>query len=221
MATGDKDDFLNRLQVVLPPWFGDTTIDPIIKGVLEGYAELGSIIYSQYAYSQDQTRIRTATDMFLDLISQDYFGVMLPRGTGEADPQYLQRILNNLLSEKATRRGMRNVIYNITGREPRIIEPRRPYDCGAYSVACAGYGVAGAWGSNEIPFNGFIDVYRANTSTVPGVTGYTDSIGGYGVGYCAYASLDEMSNQVLDASIYAAINDTKVEGTQVWVRLNN
>jgi hypothetical protein len=221
MAIGDRDDILNRLLAVIPPWFGDSNTREIILGLLTGYAELGSEIYNQYLYAKDQTRIRTATDMFLDLFSQDYFGVMLPRGDGESDTQYRQRILDNLLREKATRRGMNNAIINITGRTPRIIEPRRPYDCGGYSTACAGYSVGGAYGSVLTPYQAFIDVYRPNLSTVPGVTGYNDTVGGYGHGYIAYSGLDQLNNQVFDNAILQTINDTKVYGTKVWVRLNN
>ncbi len=221
MATGDQNDFLNRLLAVVPPWYGDPTTDPILMGLLTGYAELGSVIYQQYAYSKLQTRIKTATDIFNDLISADFFGVNLPRGLGEADPQFKQRILNNMFGPVPTRQGMYNVIYNLTGRVPRIIEPWRPLDCGAYSTACAGYGVAGAWGSTLVPYQAFIDVYRANVSTVPGVTGYTDPIGGYGVGYIAYCNVEQMNDQVIDAQILTTINATKVYGTVVWVRLNN
>lgn len=221
MATGDKQDFLNRLIAIMPPWYGDPTTDPILSGLLTGYAELGAIIYSQYAYSANQTRIKTASDIFLDLISADFFGVQLPRGNGEADIQYRQRLLNNLLSIKGTRQGMYNAILNLTGRIPKIIEPWRPADCGAYNTAYCGYGVAGAWGSTQVPYQAFIDVYRANISTVPGVTGYTDPAGGYGVGYIAYTSTEQMNDQVVDSQIFTTINNTKCFGTIVWVRLNN
>src|SRR5690348_16052335 len=110
MATGDQADLLSRLNAVLPPWFG-SDITPILTGLLNAYAWAGSQIYSESAYVQLQMRISTATDINLDQIATDFFGVTgLPRDTNEGDISYRNRILANLLLERATRRGMIKVL---------------------------------------------------------------------------------------------------------------
>ena len=229
MSTGDINDLITRLKAIIPPWFSDDS-NPILDGLLNAYANVGSAMYAQYSNAVLQTRIKTATGQFLDLISQDFFGltppISLPRGSGESDLSYVKRILDNLLNEKATRRGITNVLTNLTGRAPRLFEMRRPGDTGGYSSGGAGYCVAGGWGNPLCPFQGLVDAYRPIAPGIPGINGYNGGASGYSSlvtpqGYSAYASLSEAVNPVTDQQIYDAVNATKVFGTTVWVRISN
>jgi hypothetical protein len=224
MATGDVNDFINRLNAILPPWFGNGTT-PILEGVFTGYATMGSTLYSQYAFSILQTRIKTATGNFLDLISADFFGISLPRGAGETDASFRNRILANLLIEKATRRGMQLALFNLTGNQPRLFEPRRPADTGGYSgigspYGGVGYGVAGGWGNQKCPYQGLIDITLPLGAGIPGVDGYNSGAGGWSTAsYFAYISLSNAVNPVTDQDVYNTVNAVKVYGTRCWVRI--
>src|SRR5580698_3442021 len=155
MATGDANDMLGRIKSLLPArWFPDST--PVLDALLSGAAWALSLIYGLIQYAQLQTRIATATDGFLDLISFDFFGTNLPRRAQEADTPFRARILATLLREKVTRNGMIAALVNLTGRTPFIFEPARPADTGAYSVSTSGYGVAGGYGSLMLPAQFFI-----------------------------------------------------------------
>jgi hypothetical protein len=225
MAKGDENDFIARLTALLPPWFGNNGA-PIFEGILAGYAKLGQIVYTQYAYAKLQTRIKTATGDFLDLISADFFGSSLPRNINENDASFLARILANLLSEKATRNGMQKALFNLTGRQPRLFEPRRPADMGGYSGAGSpyggvGYGVAGGWGNPLCPLQALIDAYLPLGTGIPGVDGYNSGAGGWSTpSYFAYISLTQTTNPVTDQNIYDKVNAVKVYGTRCWVRIS-
>lgn len=230
MATGDVNDFINRISALLPPWFGDLSNDTTLKALITGYAEMASTMYSQYSNAVLQTRIKTATGSFLDLISQDFFGttppLFLPRGPGESDASYSKRIIANILSEKATRKGLINALTNLTGRTPKLFEMERPADTGGYSAGGAGYSVAGGWGNPLLPYQGLIDAYRPIAPGIPGINGYGYGASGYSSlsqanGYSSYASLNQATNPVSDQQIYDTVNATKVYGTVVWVRISN
>ena len=66
MSIGDQADVFARLKSTLPRWFSDST--PIVDAVFQGLAWAGSFVYSLYAYAKLQTRIKTATDGWLDII---------------------------------------------------------------------------------------------------------------------------------------------------------
>src|ERR1700722_7829173 len=132
MATGDQNDMLARIKALLPNgWFRGLT--PVLDALLSGYAWSLSFIYQLIQYAQLQTRIATATDGFLDLISFDFFGNTLLRRQQEQDNPFRARILATLLREKATRKGMNDALVNLTGRTPIIFEPSRPADTGGWN----------------------------------------------------------------------------------------
>ena len=195
MATGDVADIFGRLKRYLPKrWFGSPTDStPILDAILNGIATVLSAIYSFYAYAKLQTRIATATGGFLDLISYDYFGDELPRNSGESDMSYRARIMANLLRSAATRVAISAAVNAVTSTPPTIVEPWRPYDCGAYGAPNSGYGVAGYYGSLQCPAQAFI------TASFP--NGNPDD--------------------VTLAQIGDAITTVKAEGTKMWVRIDN
>ena len=180
-------------------WFGSAT--PVLDAVLSGIAAALAGVYTLAAYARLQTRISTATDGFLDLISQDFFGGTLPRRMRESDAAFRARILAELLAEKGTRRGMIRALTALTGRAPIIFEPARPADTGGYNVGGCGYGVAGGYGSTRLPTQAFVIAYRPLGQGIPNLGGYGSSpwAGTASGGQLAYASLSQVQGAVTDS----------------------
>lgn len=192
MATGDSNDILQRLKATVPRWFSDTT--PILDAVLTGWATTWTFVYSLYSYAKLQTRLLTATDGWLDLISGDYFGNAVQRKPAQTDASYRVTIQANLLRERATRKGLIAMLTAITGRVPVVIELTLPADTGAYRYLY-GYGAAGAYGSISLPYQCFVKVYRPLLASPQ-----------YGL---------------LDADIYAAIDAIRPVDSTVWTQILN
>ena len=227
MATGDNQDIQARIRAQLPPWFGNGShpiVDALIAGMAAGLANL----YALYAYAVQQCRIKTATGGWLDMIAADFFGIGLLRNANESDVPFRTRILAALLREKATRAAMYATLLALTGRAPRIIEPMRPADTGAYSQPNSGYSTAGGYGSMLVPYQAFIEVFRPNGSGIPIVGGYglanygatNGGPGGYGMAALKYADITDIQWAVTDAQILAAIESVRPAGTEAWVAIS-
>lgn len=236
---GDQADLFKRIKGVIPPWFSG--VDPYLDSLIQGLAYTGSFVYSLYAYAKLQTRIKSATDGWLDMISADFFGSALPRKDNQSDTSFRNRIIVNLFRERATRNGIVRVLQDLTGRTPKIFEPLNIADTGAYSAPSSGYGLAGGYGSLLLAFQGFVTAFRPIGTGVPNVAGYgarlagtgypfgggfipepaTPAPGGYGAGQIEYASLSMMLQVVTDAEIYDAIDSVHPEGTIVWTNIQS
>lgn len=218
MATGDQDDILLRLKSTLPRWFGDSPT--IFDALLQGLAWAGSFVHSLISYAKLQTRIKTATDGWLDMIAADFFGSALLRAANQSDASFRARIIINLIRERATRAGLIKVLQDLTGRTPTIFEPQRPADTGAYSAPNSGYSMAGGYGSLLLPYQAFVTAFRPTGSGIPNVSGYGISSGGYGIASRAsLASMTMIQGAVTDADIYAAIDSVKPAGVTLWTRI--
>jgi len=226
-SVGSKEDVYNRLVTQLVDWFG--TDHAVLDAVLQAYVTTGVLNYSQLVYDNLQMRLQTATEDNLDLIAEDYFGLNgLPRRPGESDDSYRNRISANLLQERATRRGMDNALYILTGYHPIIFEPWRPLDCGGYNVDNSpytiGYGTHGAYGSGSYAYQCFINVFVSAYQGMASRSGYNSYYFGYNatgspaIGWYGGSYLD--STVVSDQDIYQTINLTKVEGTICWVAIH-
>lgn len=134
MSTGDSNDVFSRLKSALPQrWFGSTSDSmPVVDSVIAGVATALSFIYSLYSYAVLQTRIRTATDGYLDLIAADFFGTSIQRKANQTDASFRATIIANMFRERATRHAIVKVLQDLTGRTPKIVEPKRPADTGTY-----------------------------------------------------------------------------------------
>jgi hypothetical protein len=217
--TGDTADMLARLASLLPlRWFPDTT--PILSALLTGLADGWAWLYAMLQYAKLQTRIATATDTFLDLVSQDCFGPALPRRFGESDASFRARIQSALLRPCATRTALVGVLTDLTGRTPVVFEPARPADTGAYGIAL-GYGVAGGWGSLALPYQSFVTAFRPLDAGVPLVAGWGSGAGGWGMGAIEYASAAMIDAQVSDSDIQNAIAATLPVATIAWTRISD
>jgi hypothetical protein len=218
MATGDQNDMAARIKAVLPPWFGAPS--PILDALLAGIGAIWAFVYSLLAYVTLQTRIATATGIFLDMISLDFFGDDLPRNPGETDTAFRARIDQNILSPRATRAALSQAVLDLTGLAPVIFEPTRPADTGSYNQGGAGYGVAGGWGDLDLPFQCFVTAYRPRENGIANVAGWNGG-GGYGVGPIEYADLTLASLGISDADIDAAIAAVMPAASIAWTRISN
>lgn len=217
--TGDQDDFFARLKNLLPVgWFGDES--PIVDALARGMASVLAWAYSFYLYAQAQTRIKTASGGWLDMVALDFFGTGMTRRPMQSDGSYRNRIIINLFRERGTRHAISQVLYDLTGRWPIIVEPQRPADTGAYGVAC-GYGAAGAYGSMLMPYQALVTAFRPAGSGFPYLSGYAAPAGGYGhASRACYASLRD-AVAVLDSDLIAAIEAVKPIGTTIWVGISS
>ncbi|MEB5837011.1 hypothetical protein MXF26_12180 [Pantoea dispersa] len=218
MATGDQSDFVSRLKALMPArWFDDS--NPILDAVLNGLAQALAWAYSLYLFAALQTRILTSTGGWLDLTAYDFFGDKVKREAGQSDADFLNVIRTNMFRERGTRQSIINVLTDLTGIAPDIVEPTRPLDTGSYGGPMIGYGVAGAYGSMMMPYQAFVTAYRPFGVGIPYVAGYRSTPSGYSQAsrgeYAPAANLASLT----DAQIYAAIASVKMEGTAVWVRI--
>lgn len=217
MATGDQNDIFKRLKANLVPWFGQDT--PNTDALLQGIAKTDSTIYSLIADSSLQCRIKTATGDALDLISLDYFAGNLPRHPQENDASFRNRILANLVQERATRKGMITVLTNLTGRTPLVIEGFNGYGIGAYDQTLyydVGYG-SGGWLE---PYTAIIYAYRPQPKGFETIGAY--DVSGFGYDFYfnnAYVSLSDEIVFVSDQDIINAIEATKPYGTYMYVTI--
>ena len=216
---------LVRLRTVLPArWFPDDT--PVLDGLLSGLAAGWSWAYQQLQYVKAQTRIATATGIWLDIVALDFFGHRLVRRAGQSDTAFRNRIQRELFRERGTRAAIISVLQDLTGRPPFVFEPARSTDTGGYaSMIGAGGGVAygsvGGWGSLMLPFQCFVTAYRPLDSGIATVCGWGGPAGGYGQGTIEYASLEMVQGQVTDTDIYAAVADVLPVATIGWTRITN
>jgi hypothetical protein len=217
--TGDAGDMLARLKMVLPAgWFGDST--PILDGLLSGLAQAWSGLYAGLQQVVGQTRMATASGIFLDMASADYLGGRLPRRAGEADAAYRDRLLGNLITQGATRAGLVAALTNLTQRAPAIFEPLNATDTGGYNVNL-GYNLAGGYGSRHLPFQFFVTAYRPNDTPVSNAGGYRSGPGGYGAAPMIYADAAELSGAISDAEIYSTAAAVLPTSTIAWMNISN
>lgn len=218
MSVGDQTDMFGRLKSLLPVgWFGDS--NPVLDALIWGYAEAVSWGYTLYLYAKAQTRIKTATDSWLDLIALDFFGSSLIRYSAQSDTSYLNRILINIFRERTTRHGMDQVLFDLTGRRAVIIEPARPQDVGGLGINFY-LGGPGLLGSVVSPYQAFVTVYRPLGMDAGNWPGLHTNVFGLGQTSGLIPST-QLSPQVTDADIVAAIEATKPIATTVWYRITS
>ena len=223
--TGDQRDMATRLRAVLPThWFPDSA--PVLDGLLSGLAVAWSSIYNLLQYVKAQTRIGTASDIWLDVIALDFFGTRIPRWVNEGDDAFRARIKREIFRERGTRAALTTALQDLTGRSPVVFEPARTSDTGGYTTLSGSgggiaYGAAGGWGSLNLPFQCFITAYRPASSGIATVNGWGNGAGGYGVGALEYADLDMIQGQVTHAAIYTAIAEVMPVAAIGWTSITN
>lgn len=212
--TGDPADILSRLKTALPTrWFPDFT--PVLDAVLSGLAVVWSSLYVLLDVVRQQSRVMTTDGAFLDMASKDFFAARLPRRPTEPDASFRLRVLQALRRNHATRDALVTVLQDLTGQTPVVFEASRPADTGAYTTGSLGYGVAGAWGSLNLPFQVFVTASRSKSNGIATIAGYGTA------GPLAYSSLSEVGGQVTDSDIYAAIVSVMPTASIAWTRIIN
>lgn len=226
MASGDQPDMLARLKAVLPSsWF--PVIAPVKEALLSGIGWMQAQNFALLAYVKQQSRVSTATDVFLDIAARDYTGTDVTRRLQESDASFRARLLAALLPTAATRAALLMRLTTLTGTAPHLFEPTQPMDTGAYGYGGLGYNTAGGYGSLALPFQAFVSVKRPVSQGVPYLAGYNGNAstpvyapGGYGVGLLAYSDLDQAFDGVTDADIYQAIATTQAAGVTAWTQIH-
>jgi len=71
---GQITDIVNRLIAASPPWVASPQSSPVFNAVLTATSDAFNFIYQYLQFANLQTRIKTATGGWLDLIAWDYFG---------------------------------------------------------------------------------------------------------------------------------------------------
>lgn len=170
---GTAADITARLRSTLPTgWFPvsaappASTVTPVLDGLLAGLAQAWSFCFGLLGTVVAQARLSTASGSFLDMMSVDFFGSILPRRTGELDRNFRERIRSNLISRRGTRQDVVQAIVGLTSSPPFICEPTRAADCGGYAGAGQpgigggmGYGVPGlGYGSASMAFQYLLNV---------------------------------------------------------------
>jgi hypothetical protein len=222
--TGDRQDMLARLKAALPVgWFPDTT--PVLDMVLQGLAWSWSWSYGVLDYVRRQTRLATATDVWLDIAARDFFGIRIVR-RGQGDAAFRAEIRREVLRERGTRAAVVAVLTDTTGRQPTVFEPARTADTGAWGGATGhvtglASGAVGGWGSLALPYQAFVTAYRPSGSGIANVAGWSASAGGYGVGAIEYGALAMTQAPVMDADIYAAVASVMPVAAIAWTRISN
>ena len=209
---------LDRLKALLPAqWFQDAT--PVLDTVLSGVGKGLSDVYDLTVYAKLQTRISTATDLFLDLIAFDFFGGTLPRRTGESDPAFRTRIQTQLLLERGTRKGLRIALETLTGRTPMIFEPRNTADAGGYNRRSF-YNGGSRFGA-ILPFQVFVIAYRPVAQLGGKFSAFNTAPAAFNSKKASYGNLAQSTAAVTDQDILNLIDAVKPVGTIVWVQIQS
>lgn len=153
MATGDVADLEFRLRANAPPWFPNQGSAPVVDGVLTGIATLLSYVYQFIQYARAQSRIRTSSGGWIDLIAWDYFGARFTRLPGEGDAAFLARLIPELVRRRVTAAAIQQALVQLTGFPVRIVEPEQLTDVGFWKMR----------GSQPTP----ISFYRVDTAPNP------------------------------------------------------
>ena len=214
---GDQADFQQRLRSLIPKSWFPSGNSPNFDATLQGSAWALSSVYAQITYAALQTRIKTATDGWLDIISGDFFGTSLPRLLNESDGPFRARIFANLFVKGPRRGDMANVLTLITGRAPLIFEPSNTSDSGGWdSRLYWDIGTGSGWG-DPMPYQCLITAYRPIGSAVDlgEWDAYTFSWDSFG------AWSDTPITSITDVAIIAAVESTKPIATVCWLRIAN
>lgn len=216
MATGDAGDVHRRIRAVLPPWFPSIGNAPILGAILKGLSTNFAWVYSLYAYARSQTRIKTGSGPFLDLISWDYLGTTFTRRGSESDPSFQSRILAFLLLPRNTVAGITAMLLALTGRSPAIIEPA--IGTGGWDQTPAfAFDDAGCWSGTSLT----ITAFRPPGQGIPLVDGFDGSVGGFDVGAFEWSDISQVTGAVTDAEITMRVRQWVAAGVNYTLQISS
>lgn len=196
----------------LPNWFG--LQHPNLDALLAAFVAIMDIYYAQYQYVILQERIHTATDVNLDLISQDYLGNELPRKQNENDTSYRNRILSTVLRPKATRSAMYNMLLQVTGYPPLIYEGWNALDGMSLNTPTrCGLNINDSLGSGMQPYTCIIIVFLPSFQGMGNFPCLNEpTVAGLNINWWLGSSTF-LTSVITESDIFQLIEITKVYGT--------
>ena len=219
--TGDQPDFAIRLARVLPRhWFADD--DPVLGSILAGLGAQWADVWGQVQFVRAQTRIATSSGAWLDQVAAERLPGFLRR-LNEPDAAWAARISAELVRPRNTRSAVVQVLRDLTGHTPVVINPASPDDCGAWDTGTFAYDVAGCWGDLNLPFQSFVTVKRGTATPI--VVTSSNPPSGWDTGVFAYDTAggwaDSTPGQgvVTDSDIYAAVAGVQTAGHVLWTQI--
>lgn len=197
-SAGSQAAFVNRIRPLLPwNWFpqppasGEAEEAPVLVGMLNGFGNIFSGLWSLFTQVSGGTRLSTCSGTLLDLASVDLFGLGdFPRLAGETDASFLARIKAELFAKKNTDDAVRSALVAAGVPVPLITECWNAADCGHYSDGKTG-GSPGGYGQGLIHWSG-----------QPGQV---------------FIELGDVSTDVQEAAV-KALKRTKAMGVIAWYR---
>jgi len=218
-------DIVARVKMLIPNrWFA--WVAPYRDAVLGGIADATAWCRYLIDYARKQSRLATASGIWLDIFAFDYVRRYLLR-RGATDDVFRVKIKATILQERVTRAGMNYAINQLTSSPPAIFEPWNTGDAGGWGSGLFALNRAGGWGSIQLPGQAFVKVSRAGIGPtgVPNVAGLlppggTPGLGGYGTGAVEYVGPSVSQIGVTDPDIYQIIVQTKPSGTTIWTRID-
>src|SRR5260370_39291501 len=96
-AIGQIPDIVSRLRATLAPWFPDPAQAPVLTSILTSQADQFAFVYQLLQFAANQTRIKSASGGWLDLIAWDFFGSRFLRRLGEPHASFSSALLQELL----------------------------------------------------------------------------------------------------------------------------
>jgi hypothetical protein len=214
---GGADDIIRRVKLLMPKgWWNDAA--PIRDAIIGGLSDVSAWCYSLIVYAKKQTRVASATDLWLDILSKDYFRFELPRRVNEQDEAFRTRIQKELIRERVTRKGMNDALTDLTGKTPYIFEPWNTGDAGAWDVGTFALDIAGGWGDTCLPAQSFVNVIPPGAG-IPGAPGWDCAALGWDIGGM-WGDMNLISGTITDQDIYDTINKTRPTGAIVWTQLS-
>ena len=190
-------------------WFAPAgpLINAAVGMISTGFAQNSADL----SYMEAQTRISSATGMWLDVISVEYFGLgNLPRRPNEADAAFQARVLQEMLLPRGTRGAMTEALTILTGVAPTIFEPA--IDLASWDVDFA-WDSSGAWGSYDMPYQGFIGVPLPQEPPLD-LAGWDQ--GGWDQTLCLIDATQEAS-AIGEEEVLRVVRLTQPAGVTMWV----
>lgn len=217
--TGGVDDIRARLRRLIPrTWF--PAIAPVFDAALHGVAWALNLAFDLIAFVKLQARLATATGGYLDFAARDFFGDGLQRFTGETDTAYRLRLRREVLRRRNTRQALKDVVRDLTGREPTLFEPFNTTDCGGWGTPALAYGVAGLYGSENAPYEVWVKTTQPEGYGIPNRGGWGSEVGGWGVGNFSFVGDDEITGAGQITDILAALEQVRAAGVTVYVEFS-
>lgn len=199
MAKGDSKDLLARVKQLIPSrWF--STGAPIRDAIMGGISDTAAWVYSLTDYVKTQSRIATATGLWLDLIAFDFLGLYIRRKQLN-DKNFRAKIKATILQERVTRKGMISAVKTLTGATATIFEPWSPQDAGAWNKGSIAWS-AGAYGS--VPGGGW------NTTS-----GWNANASGWSISPAAFigsAGAGGWGTMLLPAQVFVTVPAAAAQG---------